>query len=80
MDPETTLQIMRETVKQFQRIYDDSSQGEHATNSGADNALIDLGDTMAEAFSALDEWLSRGGLKPEDWNATRVNQRLLKGS
>jgi hypothetical protein len=67
MDPETTLQIMRETVARFQRIYDDSNQAEHAENSGADNALIDLGDTMAEAFASLDEWLSRSGFKPEDW-------------
>jgi hypothetical protein len=61
---------MRETVAQFQRIYDESNQGEHATNSGADNALIDLGDTMAEAFSAIDDQMTRGATLPDSWDWT----------
>lgn len=29
------------------------------------------GDSAVEAFTALDEWLSRGGFLPADWAAGR---------
>lgn len=36
--------------------------------------LLDTGgwpDDMAEKFQALDEWLSKGGFLPTDWQANR---------
>jgi hypothetical protein len=63
MDPETTLQIMRETVAQFRAIADRT--GPERKSDVYD--LVDLGDTMAEAFAALDGWLSGSGFKPKDW-------------
>jgi hypothetical protein len=36
-------------------------------SAGAEARLIDLGDTMAEAAGALDEWLTKEGSIPEAW-------------
>jgi hypothetical protein len=51
MDPDATLQAIRELVE---------------NNDGSPEALA-----LAENFRSLDEWLSRGGFLPTDWNALR---------
>ena len=34
-------------------------------------AFIDLADDLIDAVSALDEWLRKGGVLPERWQAVR---------
>jgi hypothetical protein len=70
MDPNKTLAIMRQTIKEFREAFD-----AYEGADGADaafrlmkaRALVDLGDTLAESAGALDEWMTRGGFKPTSW-------------
>lgn len=55
MDPTETLRLLRLTIKQ-QRV------DEHPLLRTAQSEEI------AECFEALDEWLSKGGFLPADWN------------
>jgi hypothetical protein len=65
MDPNATLDQLREAVREFQRVHDETQRDRPL--GGADNRLIDLGDTIAFRFQALDSWLSHAGFAPADW-------------
>ena len=64
MDPNETLAIMRQTVREFQRTFDANQGVSYRSPDSRAETLSDLGDTMAEAFDALDQWLSSGGFQP----------------
>lgn len=53
MDPNKALAVMRAAVAGW-----DETGGED----------MDYGDDMSVAFAALDQWLSKGGFWPSDWN------------
>lgn len=58
MDPNTTLDELRELVEAANR----------------NDELLDwqlVAEELADRFAALDQWLSRGGFLPTDWNALR---------
>jgi hypothetical protein len=59
MDPTTALKNAREAADAILR----SSLDDRA----------ELAVELAEAFEALDEWLSLGGFKPEEWNRTHAS-------
>jgi hypothetical protein len=68
--PNANLEIMRETVARFQKLIDAyGEQGALCAPVVADE-LIDLGDTMAEAFSAIDDQMTRGATLPDSWDWT----------
>lgn len=52
MDPNATLQLIRETVAQIE---------------AGDPDLADLARELSEHVANLDEWLGRGGFLPNDW-------------
>ena len=52
MDPNTALEAMRALAKEI-----------HEDIHYEDERL----DEWADAFTSLDEWLSKGGALPEDW-------------
>lgn len=56
MDPNETLRQLRNAVRYFER-----PQSERLLT---DDELLD---EITERFRALDEWLSKGGFKPEAW-------------
>lgn len=57
MDPDATLEYIRDCVKRY-----------HAASERGDaDAAEHFADSTAEAFAALDEWMSRGGFAPAAW-------------
>lgn len=54
MDPNTTLQHLRDLIRQLRQ----------ATTT---QAQADLGEQLADALEDLDDWLHRGGLLPRRW-------------
>jgi hypothetical protein len=52
MDPQATLDLIRELVKEISKNEDDQT----------DEAV-----ELAEAVDDLDNWLMKGGFLPEDW-------------
>ena len=54
MDPNETLKRLREIVKRWH-------------TDGDPNAILDEFEEAVEQFTALDEWLSNGGMPPKDW-------------
>lgn len=54
MDPEQALANAREAVKDL----------DNATSISQES---DAAERLATAFRALDEWLSKGGFLPSDW-------------
>jgi len=54
MDPNETLRLIRLTIKQMDVDEHPLIRKSHA-------------DQIAEYFEALDEWLSKGGFLPTDW-------------
>jgi hypothetical protein len=61
MDIEANLQEMREMVADVNREWDARCASEVEPNP--DSHLF----RMAELFTAMDEWLSRGGYPPKAW-------------
>lgn len=61
MDPNTTLEVIRQAI-----LYD-SELDDHR---GAHNRAI------VEHFTALDEWLSRGGFLPDAWARSDVIREI----
>jgi len=59
MDPNKALKNLREAEKQYRA----APAGSMAERVAASN--------MADAFEALDEWLSRGGFMPVDWRVVK---------
>lgn len=63
MDPDRALANARAALARM-RQYDDEC--------GADyTPATEAADDLAEAFEALDGWLSKGGFLPKDWSAGR---------
>lgn len=61
MDPDAALRVARERAREL-------------LERGADASSLDVAnaaDELAEAFDALDGWLSRGGFLPDAWSAGR---------
>jgi hypothetical protein len=67
MDPEATLEILRATVAEFQRTYDANQGVSYRSQDSRAETLVDLGDTLAEAFDSLDSWMKNGGFRPSSW-------------
>lgn len=61
MDPNATLAILRQTIKDSLRLLDREPDTETEANA------LDLLDTMVEATDALDKWISKGGVLPSAW-------------
>jgi hypothetical protein len=57
MDPNTALQAMRRAIRIMHRGTDE--EREHA------------GVELADLVTGLDEWLTRGGFLPTEWQASR---------
>jgi len=57
---------VNETLRTMRKLVSDTN----LTPSYEDAARI--GTELADAFEALDEWLSKGGFLPSDWNANRL--------
>jgi hypothetical protein len=67
MDPNATLAILRQTIKEFRELWDANEAGAVSWRT-ASHELADLGDTLAESAGALDEWLTvKRGYLPDDW-------------
>ena len=56
MDPNATLSRLRELSAEITKAF---HAGDNATDMGAE---------MADLFDALDQWITRGGFLPTDWN------------
>ncbi len=67
MDPNTVLENARKVAARIIRASDQAG--------GGDTGMEVDGETLAEAFQALDEWLSKGGFPPADWDRTRMGRR-----
>lgn len=59
MDPNEVLKWARESVK---KILEDEYQDEIANE-------------LAEQFRSLDEWLSKGGFLPKDWQPLKAERQ-----
>jgi hypothetical protein len=66
MDPNATLAILRQTIKEFRELWDANEAGAVSWRT-ASHELADLGDTLAESAGALDDWLAGGGFTPNRW-------------
>ena len=55
MDPDEALKKAREALVLYNRRYNDKGTGLSEAND------------LADAFEALDGWLSKGGFLPDDW-------------
>lgn len=66
MDPNATLAEARQAVADVRAHQDDE------TDDTVCSALDAI--RVAEAFEALDEWLSKGGFLPEAWAGSRPEQ------
>lgn len=69
MDPETTLEIIRSALKNLNeeaRDYDEPL----ATQNLVIVPEYTL-DMLTDAWESLDEWLSKGGFLPNDWEEYR---------
>ena len=59
MDPNTALEYIRRAAAEITRLMDAEE---------TDFAEVAVkGEVLADHFTALDEWLTRGGFKPSDW-------------
>jgi len=61
MDPNETLRKARAAAGALIALIDGSE-------SSVDDRLLTEAEDLAEAFQALDSWLSRGGFLPTAWN------------
>lgn len=58
MDPNETLQIMRELSRRTETT---------GGCPGDNDMLVDAAYKFSELFDALDRWLSDGGFLPDEW-------------
>lgn len=58
MDPNEALKNAREAVRLVRALSDGIVE---------EDVLLDAASDLADAFAALDEWLARGGFKPDAW-------------
>lgn len=61
MDPNETLRMIR--------LYTKRINGELPS----DETIVELAQNLAEYVGALDEWLSKGGFLPSEWQAVSNN-------
>ena len=66
MDPDTTLAEIRSVLARLAEIRSVLAPV-GATDDGSVDDLLGL----AERVEALDDWVSKGGFLPTDWNARR---------
>jgi hypothetical protein len=66
MDPNEALKRAREAIERYQ---DDASLGFNT------DTRLEAADKLADAFEALDEWLSKGGFLPLEWSESLRKQR-----
>jgi DNA-binding transcriptional MerR regulator len=66
MDPTACLHEIRELVKKLRALQAEEST---AWRRGIPEEIADVADQLADYQEALDDWLSRGGFMPNQWNA-----------
>lgn len=64
MDPNKALEDIRDIIGQM----DDATSG----------MMEGLGDALANAFEALDDWLSMGGFPPEQWKTSPSDEECYE--
>lgn len=64
MDPDEALKKLRESAARVQEVFDNYVRNRFDPLEGAAETLL----TYAQA---LDDWLSKGGFLPADWNKNR---------
>jgi hypothetical protein len=62
MDPEQALAEARAALADYRTAQ--TNNRDHRD----DHLVVDAADRLADAFEALDGWLSAGGYRPDDWN------------
>lgn len=62
MDPNETLRMCRRLARHLIEQADAGRQHHETTTSDT------AGEELAECFTNLDEWLSKGGFLPRDWS------------
>lgn len=76
MDPNATLQSLREMVEEFiermdspedQAVQFSIANGNFAALAEEHERVVDQLDEMVALFQALDGWISRGGFLPSAW-------------
>lgn len=63
MDPNATLEEMR-------RVADGFADGDFEAEGG-DTLKVAKGERLAELVQALDDWMTKGGFAPKDWQKGR---------
>jgi hypothetical protein len=72
MDPDETLKQLRALASKLKHV----QQTDDEDNFLPDQA--DLAQEYADLFSALDEWLSKGGFLPKAWAHQGVERSVFK--
>lgn len=79
MDPDVTLTWVRDAVRE---LLAREAAHPHALPGGGPHdddtvtqlqGMLSAADDLAEAVTALDEWLSHGGFLPREWSAQRYS-------
>jgi hypothetical protein len=60
MDPDVALDDIREAIAEFEELSEDNFVD-----------ALRLADKIVETFTGLDEWLSKSGFLPADWQRHR---------
>jgi hypothetical protein len=63
MDPNEALRVLREAMAYAQRQMDNDT--DHPSFCVVSNRTVS---DMLDSFTALDEWLTRGGFRPTEWS------------
>jgi len=72
MDPNRTLQIMREVTKQIITSFLDNDSYAPGEEVDDDAIFQDAVNTLIETSQALDNWLSKGGFPPDEWKPIEI--------
>ena len=62
MDPDAALHDAHKALAEYRSAQDHENSGDAQTHA----------EELADAFEALDEWLTQGGFLPKDWQGTHV--------
>ena len=74
MDPNENLRRQRETLEELRELQWEAEEAEErgrSTGAFAERQL-DLLTELSQLVEDLDEWLSKGGFLPGDWQAART--------
>lgn len=79
MDPDETLELMRKSIQEGQRLSDEADRlCDEANDSGKENDEFAVRDESNTAFAAaaehahaLDMWIMSGGSLPTAWELSR---------